>query len=40
VEVSKSKTPVLLAVFDDKPFADRLVKKFNLPVAGWRGPDS
>lgn len=40
VEVSKSETPVVLAVFEDKPFADRLVNKFNLPVAGWRGPDN
>lgn len=39
VEVYKSPTPVELAVFEDRPFADRLVKKFNLPVAGWRGPD-
>jgi len=40
VEVFKSPVPVQLAVFEDQPFADRLVKKFNLPVAGWRGPDS
>ncbi len=40
VEVFKSAVPVQLAVFEDRPFADRLVKKFNLPVAGWRGPDS
>ena len=40
VEVFKSPVPVQLAVFEDRPFADRLVKKFNLPVAGWRGPDS
>ena len=40
VEVFKSSVPVQLAVFEDRPFADRLVKKFNLPVAGWRGPDS
>jgi len=39
VEVYKSPTPVELAVFEDRPFADRLVSKFNLPVAGWRGPD-
>jgi NAD+ kinase len=39
VEVFKSATPVELAVFEDRPFSDRLVKKFNLPVAGWRGPD-
>lgn len=39
VEIYKSSTPVQLAVFEDRPFADRLVKKFNLPVAGWRGPD-
>lgn len=39
VVVYKSPTPVELAVFEDRPFADRLVKKFNLPVAGWRGPD-
>jgi len=28
--------PVLLARLTDAPFTDRLVQKFDLPVAGWR----
>lgn len=39
VEVSKSDRPVLLARLRNSTFTDRLVKKFSLPVAGWRGPD-
>jgi NAD+ kinase len=39
VEVTKSKTPVKLARLRTSTFTDRLVKKFSLPVAGWRGPD-
>jgi NAD+ kinase len=39
VEVVKSEKPVLLARLRNSTFTDRLVKKFSLPVAGWRGPD-
>ena len=39
VEVTKSATPVKLARLRTSTFTDRLVKKFSLPVAGWRGPD-
>lgn len=37
VEVTKSETPVKLARLRSSTFTDRLVKKFSLPVAGWRG---
>jgi NAD+ kinase len=37
VEVSQSGTPVRLARLRDASFTDRLVRKFALPVAGWRG---
>ncbi|WP_433888617.1 NAD kinase [Streptomyces sp. CA-111067] len=37
VEVRRSETPVLLARLHDASFTDRLVAKFALPVAGWRG---
>jgi NAD+ kinase len=37
VEVTKGVDPVRLARFGNSPFADRLVRKFDLPVAGWRG---
>lgn len=37
IQVSRSKQAVPLVVLEDAPFTDRLVKKFNLPVAGWRG---
>ena len=40
VEVSRSETPVRLARFRQGPFTDRLVRKFSLPVSGWRGPDN
>jgi NAD+ kinase len=40
VEVSKSPKSVRLARLRQGPFTDRLVKKFALPVTGWRGPDS
>jgi NAD+ kinase len=40
VEVRKSSEPVPMVVLDDEPFSDRIVKKFSLPVTGWRGPDS
>lgn len=39
VEARKSDTPVRLARFRQGPFNDRLVKKFSLPVDGWRGPE-
>lgn len=37
VEVSASSEPVLLARLHPGPFTTRLVKKFALPVQGWRG---
>ncbi|WP_332662398.1 NAD kinase [Aeromicrobium sp.] len=37
VEVVRGKTPVRLARLQIASFADRLVRKFDLPVAGWRG---
>lgn len=37
VEVSKSAKPVRLARLHTGSFTDRLVKKFSLPVTGWRG---
>ncbi|MCW2778918.1 MAG: ATP-NAD/AcoX kinase [Frankiales bacterium] len=37
VEVRKGATPVLLARTDAEPFTDTLVRKFDLPVEGWRG---
>ena len=40
VEVRKSDKPVKLARINQGPFTNRLVKKFSLPVEGWRGPDS
>ena len=37
VEVRRGSDPVLLARTQDKPFTDTLVRKFGLPVEGWRG---
>ncbi|GIG25800.1 NAD kinase [Cellulomonas denverensis] len=37
VEVRRSPVPVRLARLTPAPFTDRLVKKFDLPVVGWRG---
>lgn len=37
VEVVRGHEPVRLARLHPAPFADRLVRKFDLPVAGWRG---
>lgn len=37
VEVVKGRETVRLARLQTAPFADRLVRKFDLPVAGWRG---
>lgn len=36
VEVSRSSEPVRLARLHPGPFTTRLVRKFHLPVAGWR----
>ncbi|MFL6090505.1 MAG: NAD kinase [Aeromicrobium sp.] len=37
VEVVRGHEPVRLARLHTAPFADRLVRKFDLPVQGWRG---
>jgi NAD+ kinase len=37
VVVRRSPIPVRLARLTSGPFTDRLVRKFNLPVDGWRG---
>jgi NAD+ kinase len=37
VELARGDTPVLMVRLDGRPFADRLVRKFDLPVRGWRG---
>jgi NAD+ kinase len=37
VEVARGRRPVRLAVVHTRPFTDRLVAKFHLPVEGWRG---
>ena len=36
VSVRRGDIPVALAILDPKPFGDRLVRKFSLPVQGWR----
>ncbi len=38
VEVRRGSEPVRLVRLMEGPFADRLVRKFRLPVTGWRGP--
>ena len=38
VEVTRSATPVRLARTHQTPFSARLVRKFQLPIHGWRGP--
>ncbi|MFE4197395.1 NAD kinase [Paenarthrobacter sp. NPDC056912] len=38
VEVTRSATPVRLARTHKTPFSARLVRKFELPIHGWRGP--
>ena len=38
VVVNRSPVPVRLARLSQGPFTDRLVRKFALPVRGWRGP--
>jgi NAD+ kinase len=40
VEISRGSQSVEMVTLSDEPFADRLVRKFNLPVSGWRGPGS
>ncbi|GAB3386472.1 NAD kinase [Humibacter soli] len=40
VTVRRSGTPVRLARLHSAPFTDRLVRKFDLPVTGWRGPNA
>jgi len=37
VELVRGASPVLLARLRVQPFTDRLVRKFALPVQGWRG---
>ncbi|MCH9669041.1 MAG: NAD kinase [Actinomycetia bacterium] len=37
LEVTRSGTPLKWARLDSAPFTDRLVRKFRLPVTGWRG---
>jgi NAD+ kinase len=37
VEVTKGSEPVRFARLHHRPFTDRLVAKFGLPVQGWRG---
>jgi NAD+ kinase len=37
VELARSDEPVRMVRLDGQPFADRLVRKFDLPVRGWRG---
>jgi NAD+ kinase len=37
VELVRGESPVLLARLSTQPFTDRLVRKFALPVQGWRG---
>ena len=38
VVARRSDTPVRLARLHPAPFTERLVRKFQLPVSGWRGP--
>ena len=38
IEVRRSEKSVLLARFHPAPFSERLVRKFELPIRGWRGP--
>jgi NAD+ kinase len=37
IEVRRGRMPINLARLHAQPFTDRLVAKFDLPVAGWRG---
>ncbi len=38
VEVTRSEVPVQLARTQQTLFSERLVRKFELPTSGWRGP--
>ncbi|MGH3547336.1 MAG: NAD kinase, partial [Pseudonocardiaceae bacterium] len=38
IEVVRGAIPIRLVRLNDCPFTDRLVRKFELPVQGWRGP--
>lgn len=40
VVVRRSESPVRLARLHPAAFTDRLVRKFRLPVEGWRGPSA
>ena len=37
VEVVRGRTAGTWVRLDSAPFADRMVRKFQLPVTGWRG---
>lgn len=37
IEIVRADRPVRWVRIDSGPFADRLVRKFELPVTGWRG---
>jgi NAD+ kinase len=37
LEVQRCDVSVKWARLDSAPFTDRLVRKFRLPVTGWRG---
>jgi NAD+ kinase len=37
IEIVRGEKPVHWVRIDSDPFADRLVRKFQLPVTGWRG---
>lgn len=37
IEVRQSATPVQMVILNNEAFTDRLVRKFKLPVTGWRG---
>jgi NAD+ kinase len=37
LEVRRCDASVKWARLDSAPFTDRLVRKFRLPVTGWRG---
>jgi NAD+ kinase len=37
VEVTRGAPAVRMVLLDGRPFTDRLVRKFDLPIRGWRG---
>ena len=37
LEVTRCAVPLKWVRLDSAPFTDRLVRKFRLPVTGWRG---